>query len=206
MDKQKKIILIFTIAASILLISFIGFYSYRIYRGYGYLNITVAPSDLEYTLDKKTYVGDQNQIKLSSGKYVINFSSNLYNPQTVTVDIKKDQSQSVSVVLELKESYNQNYYSLSQEERDQIDAYDDKVAEMDVKKFLNENPLASVLPHVTDTYRIDYGFNDNTIYYELTLYKSSVNYNKDSLTTEAKKWISDQGFNPSDYTFKITEE
>lgn len=205
--EKKKLIKILIATASLIAIIVICIFGYRQYIGYGYLNITIAPENIEYKIGSRKYTGDQEKIKLATGSYSITFEDELYENRVESFEIEKNQTKSITVVMNLKDSYDADYYSLDSGTQTEIDAYDDKVANIAEQKFASDNPLTTILPHITEAYRIDYGFDTSEqIYYEITVYTVNTTYDKEALTDNAKAWLESQGFSPDDYTFKITEE
>lgn len=174
--------------------------------GNGALEVFVLPSDAKYTISGKSYEGSQT-IKLKSGTYKIKFERNLFISQEVEVKVIKEKQEKVEAVLDLRPDINKIYDTLSPNEKDIVDGFQQQYASYEGDKLVEYNPIVGELPYVADDFRVDYGFYNSQDPYditlEITIFRESLNGNNEAdIKRSALSWLKENGINTDNAKIK----
>lgn len=158
---NKKIFIIRLLAGLLVVTGLIVGAYFIINRGHGHLEITITPNDASYRINGKDYTGSQN-MELKTGKYTIGFHRGFFDDKTESVEIKRDSTAKLNVLMGVSGKTDSLIGSLSDTDQQAIDTAEQLQAEVNKNILTDKNPILSVLPLVTDDYRIDFGFYDNS--------------------------------------------
>jgi len=198
--KYKKIIIIVAILASLLLIVL------TIYSSIpkSYIKFMVAPNEVTIQIDSKSYkVKNNDIIKTTPGEHAITISQNEFKPYTENVDIAKNETKNLTVVLiPLTDAASELLKDPLVQGPIESSSAKNRSDDLSIEKLYN--PILSILPIEAKLYIISSCKSmktpDDITKIALCIeYKKQTDIPDNDLRASILEGIKSRGYNPDDY-------
>lgn len=127
------------------------------------INVIIAPASSKILLDNKDIISN-GEIKTTPGTHTISAEKDGFTTQSTTVEAKKGETTTVTMVLESNSDATANWYSENADDASVIESIVGAEVTAGMEEQLEDSPIVNILPKITTAYRIDYGVCEEDVF------------------------------------------
>jgi hypothetical protein len=170
------------------------------------IDVLVAPKSASVKINGHHY--GNGFYKVEPGDFTVVITKDGFEPYEESFSLAAGETKQLAVYLTQTDG-GYDWYLQHPEDDLIMTSVGDKQADATAAQMLEQYPILSILPHRDNEGTFDYTISPKFKGNELTGLTIELNtcaeYSKGIYTNEALRWLSGQGYNPSDYQIEVTD-